>query len=166
MSWRYWTRRTGTLVSETSPADGPELTVAFLLPVWRQKFETEDTIIETQVAHDGQCHRPQYTGRSANVTFQTVILTVSGVPHDVIRCFSSQTGHLLWEVVASPGASPRQLYQPSNLGTAIAVSDGDLRSSDFYVLTDGRKVQRLARSTGEVKWVWESEVAGSVPFRS
>lgn len=90
----------------------------------------------------------------------TVILTVSGVSREVIRCFSSQTGHLLWEVAASLGDSPRQLYQPSNLGTAIAVADGDLRSSDFYVLTDGRKVQRLARTTGEVRWTWESEFAG------
>lgn len=93
-----------------------------------------------------------------------VILTVSGTASDTVRCFSSQTGHLLWEVVASQTDVPRQLYQPPNLGTAIALSGNDLRSGDFYVLIDGRRVQSLARSTGEAKWSWDSEVAGYASF--
>ncbi|GHJ84629.1 hypothetical protein NliqN6_1031 [Naganishia liquefaciens] len=110
--------------------------------IWRQKFETEDALVALQVAYD-------------------VILTISGLSHEKIRCFSSQTGHLLWETVADSGHAPRQLYQPASLGTAIALADGNSRSSDFYVLTDGRKVQRLARGTGQARWTWESEVAGS-----
>ncbi|KAJ9115119.1 hypothetical protein QFC22_005449 [Naganishia vaughanmartiniae] len=108
--------------------------------IWRQMLESEDIVVDFAVSYD-----------------------ISGASQDTIRAFSSQTGHLLWETLPSVDSAPRQLYEPTNLGTSITSLDNKLHDDDgdFFVLTDGRRVQRLDRESGHVKWSWESEYAGS-----
>ncbi|KAJ9103363.1 hypothetical protein QFC19_004462 [Naganishia cerealis] len=87
-------------------------------------------------------------------TDQDVIVTVTD--HNLLAVLDPVDGNIIW----------RQKFESEDAVIDLAVSydtslDNKLDVGDFFILTEGRRVQRLDRQSGQVKWTWESELAGS-----
>lgn len=71
------------------------------------------------------------------------------------RLFSLDTGHAIWEQPVLDGAEA-QLRSPVHLGTDVDFAhDGSI-----VILSDGKRVSRLDRKTGEITWSLDAPGAG------
>lgn len=83
------------------------------------------------------------------------VLLLSGPSATYARLLSTSDGHLIWEKQLHPVAETH-LTVPVHLGTDAAILD-----STVIILSDGRRITKLDKSTGSVKWSMDAPGAGS-----
>ncbi|CAL1698629.1 unnamed protein product [Somion occarium] len=102
---------------------------------WRYLFEDRDPVVGYKAYNDR-------------------LATLSGPGGATFRILDVNSGHLLHELHLHSADSGR-LFEPVNLGVAIAFDDSD-KSKDTFVLTNGHTLRRINGKSGDIVWGWTS----------
>lgn len=128
-----------------------------LKSVWRYKLEDADPVVSYHVhGHCKSCHAP------SRPSLTIAVLLLSGPSGSTARLFSLNSGQVKWERLLH-NTTTAHLTVPVHLGTDVGFSDD---GSYVVILSDGRRITKLALKDGQMQWGLEAPGAGYVAFRA
>ncbi|ORY24884.1 putative endoplasmic reticulum protein [Naematelia encephala] len=107
---------------------------------WRHLLEDDDPVVSFHIRDDN-------------------LLLLSGPSATTARLLSLSTGHVLWERPLHADSEPAKLTVPAHLGTDAAFTDEV--DGSVVILSDGRRVSKLALKDGTPLWSLDAPGVGS-----